>query len=176
TAPFKWTGKNPTLKRQCGPRFAMVLTRADPMVGRELDDLVAYMRQIPTTPPDPNAGLVAGVPTGGAARGKAIFERAVMKDGTPIPASGRCITCHPPPNYGSRLVSDVGTRGPRDRTGRFDTPHLTGVGSKAPYLHDGRARTLEEIWTLPGVGDKHGVVSDLTKADLSDLVEFLKGL
>jgi cytochrome c peroxidase len=70
----------------------------------------------------------------------------------------------------------VGTKGPFDDTGLYDTPHLVGIGARAPYLHDGRAQTLEEIWTLPGVGDTHGVVTDLGKADLNDLVEFLKGL
>ncbi len=70
----------------------------------------------------------------------------------------------------------MGTRSETDGTGEFDVPHLTGIASKAPYLHDGRARTLEEIWTLPGVGDQHGVVTDLNKAELNDLVEYLKGL
>jgi cytochrome c peroxidase len=74
------------------------------------------------------------------------------------------------------MRADVGTKGPLDSSGLFDVPHLTGVGSKAPYLHDGRALTLEEIWTAEGVGDQHGVVTDLNKADLNDLVEFMKGL
>ena len=176
TAPFKWVGTNPTLRHQCGPRFAMVLTRADPMSDDELGHLVAYLHSLPPPPPDARAGLLDGAATGARERGKVLFERSTMKDGTPIPASGRCITCHPQPLFSTRMPSDVGTKGPRDKTGLFDTPHLTGIASKAPYLHDGRALTLEEIWTAEGVGDQHGVVSDLNKADLNDLVEYLKGL
>ena len=32
----------------------------------------------------------------------------------------------------------------------FDTPHLNNIYASAPYLHDGRAATLEEIWTKYG--------------------------
>jgi len=176
TAPFKWVGSNPSLRRQCGPRFAMVLTRADPLDEAELGDLVAYLHSLRAPPPQATSERIAGIDTGLAKRGRTLFERSAQKDGTPIPESGRCITCHPPPHYTSRRLADVGTRGPRDSTGLFDVPHLTGIGSKAPYLHDGRALTLEEIWTLPGVGDSHGVVSDLDKVDLNDLIEFMRGL
>jgi len=44
----------------------------------------------------------------------------------------------------------------------------------APYLHDGRARTLEEIWTVYQTDNLHGVSSYWTKQQLNDLVEYLK--
>jgi YVTN family beta-propeller protein len=176
TGPFKWTGKNATIAEQCGPRFAKVLTRADPFPDAELADVVAYIESLPRPRPDPRAGRVAGADTGAVARGRAIFERAARRDGTPIAEADRCVTCHPPPHYSSFRRAGVGTQGDRDDTGTYDVPHLTGIGSKAPYLHDGRALTLEAIWTAPDVGDLHGVVTDLSKTDLNDLVEFLKGL
>ncbi|RMH03327.1 MAG: hypothetical protein D6702_06390 [Planctomycetota bacterium] len=174
TAPFKWNGKNPTLQRQCGPRFAMVLTRADPFPEDRLEDLVAFIQSLPPPPPLAGAGRVAGIDTGAVARGEAIFFRDRRRDGSPIPPSGRCVTCHPPPHYSRFQKADVGTRSPWDGSGEFDIPHLTGIGSKAPYLHDGRARTLEEIWTAEGVGDSHGAVTDLGKTGLNDLVQFLR--
>ncbi len=176
TAPFKWNGLNPTLARQCGPRFAMVLTRADPFPEEQLEDLVAYLQSLPPPVPDPGAGRIAGRDLGAVARGADIFARSTRKDGSPIPPSGRCVTCHPPPLYSNLLKADVGTQGPFDDSAAFDVPHLVGIGSKAPYLHDGRAATLEEIWTQPGVLDRHGVVTDLSKADLNDLVAFLRSL
>ncbi len=176
TDPFKWTGSNPTLQRQCGPRFAMVLTRADPFPEDVLDDSVAYLESLPAPRSDPRAGRFAGGDTKAVERGRRLFHRTHRKDGTEIPPQGRCITCHAGPHLTNRLKADVGTRGPRDPTGDLDVPHLTGIASKAPYLHDGRAQTLEEIWTAPGVGDLHGVVTDFTKQDLNDLVEFLRGL
>jgi YVTN family beta-propeller protein len=176
TGPFKWTGKNATIGEQCGPRFAKVLTRADPFPDDKLADIVAYIESLPPPRPDPRAGIVARTDTGAVARGRAIFERTKRRDGTPIPVEDRCVTCHPPPHYSNFRRAGVGTQGDRDDTGTFDVPHLTGIGSKAPYLHDGRALSLEAIWTGPDVGDLHGAVTDLGKTDLNDLVEFLKGL
>jgi len=50
------------------------------------------------------------------------------------------------------------------------------VFASAPYLHDGRAKTLEEIWTIYGTDDKHGYVNDMSKSELNDLVNYLKSL
>jgi cytochrome c peroxidase len=69
-----------------------------------------------------------------------------------------------------RLSFDVGTGG------MFDTPHLLSVADTAPYLHDGRALTLEELWTTYNTNDLHGVSSYMNKIQLNDLVEFLKTL
>jgi YVTN family beta-propeller protein len=176
TAPFKWIGLNPSLARQCGARFAMVLTRADPFPEAELQALVTYLQSLPPPRPVAEAGRVAGLDSGAVERGHALFERAATKDGREIPPGGRCIFCHSPPKFSNLLKADVGTREPNDSTGEFDVPHLTGIASKAPYLHDGRARSLEEIWTLPGVGDQHGVVTDLNKAELNDMIEYLRTL
>jgi YVTN family beta-propeller protein len=176
TAPFKWIGLNPTLNRQCGARFAMVLTRADVFPDDELEDLVAFLNSLPPPRADPTAGIIGGQQTPSIQNGSRIFSRDRRKNGDEIPLPERCSTCHSGRHYSNLQKADIGTRGPYDSHSEFDVPHLTGIGSKAPYLHDGRATTLEEIWTLPGVGDQHGVVSDLNKAELNDLVEFLKGL
>jgi hypothetical protein len=176
TAPFKWVGLNPTLARQCGARFAMVLTRADVMPDDQLDDLVAFLESMP--PPTPTGGedAILGFRDDAVERGRKLFFRTRQKDGTPIPPEGRCVTCHPPPVYSNLGKADVHTKSPWDKTGLFDVPHLTGIGRKAPYMHDGRATSLEAIWTAPGVEDHHGVVTDYNKADLNDLIEFLRSL
>lgn len=176
TAPFKWIGLNPTLARQCGARFAMVLTRADVMPDEQLDDLVAFLESMP--PPTPTGGEAAilGFQDDAVERGRELFFRTQRKDGTPIPPEGRCVTCHPPPLYSNLGKADVRTQTQWDKTGLFDVPHLTGIGRKAPYLHDGRAISLEQIWTAEGVEDHHGVVTDFNKADLNDLIEFLRSL
>ena len=58
----------------------------------------------------------------------------------------------------------------------FDSPNLINVYESAPYLHDGSARTLEEIWTLFNDYDEHGVANDMRKDQLNDLVEYLKSI
>jgi cytochrome c peroxidase len=55
-------------------------------------------------------------------------------------------------------------------------PQLNNIASSAPYLHDGSARTLEEIWTVFNPHDRHGVTNDLSKDELNDLIEYLKTL
>ena len=65
------------------------------------------------------------------------------------------------------------TKRPSDK-GKFKAPTLRNIALTAPYLHDGSARTLEEIWTVFNPDDKHGRTNDLTKDELNDLVEYLR--
>jgi YVTN family beta-propeller protein len=174
TAPYKWTGKNPSLKRQCGPRLAVFFTRIQPFTPEELDALDYY---ICTIERPPNRYRKLGAPlTPAQARGRYLFERECANDGRAIPENGRCITCHPPPLYTDCQIHDVGTKGALDQHGRFDTPHLNNIYDSAPYLHDGRSPTLEEIWTRFNPYDEHGVTNDMTKDQLNDLIEYLKSL
>jgi DNA-binding beta-propeller fold protein YncE len=172
TGPFKWNGKNASLEVQCGPRFAKVLMRTEPFPDQQLHDLTTFIRSLP--PPRVTRGDAQLTPT--AQRGRAIFFASRTSDGKEIPVASRCVTCHPPPLYSVRLPFKVGTKGEFDTTEAFDTPHLLGVADTAPYLHDGRAQTLEEIWTLYSTNDCHGVTSYMNKIQLNDLVEFLKTL
>jgi hypothetical protein len=117
-----------------------------------------------------------GILTDAQLRGKVIFERTKDNYGKEIPVINRCITCHPAPFYTNKQHFDVSTLAATDDSILFDTPHLNNIFASPPYLHDGRAKTLEEIWTLYGKDDKHGLTSDMTKIDLNDLVEYLKSL
>jgi YVTN family beta-propeller protein len=173
TEPFKWNGRNPSLEVQCGPRFAKVLMRTDPFPAPQLHDLTTFIKSLP---PQRVAREPDGRLTPSQRRGRALFFAAKTTDGREIPHARRCSTCHRPPLYTVRLPFDVGTKGPFDTVGAFDTPHLLGVADTAPYLHDGRALSLEEIWTVYSKNDEHGVTSYMNKIQLNDLVEFLKTL
>jgi YVTN family beta-propeller protein len=174
TAPFKWTGLNPSLQRQCGPRLSVFFTRLAPF---SPDELAALERYITTIPRPPNRHRALGAPLTEAQRaGKRLFERTHAKDGRRLAPNERCVTCHPAPLYTDRRKHNVGTQGPLDRSGELDTPHLTNIYDSAPYLHDGRSPSLEEIWTRFNPYDKHGVTNDLTKDQLNHLIEFLKTL
>lgn len=173
TAPFKWTGKNPTLARQCGPRLAVFFTRIDPFAP---DQVKALERYICTIPRNPNRFRVGDELTPAQRRGKEVFQRSVTNTGHEIPVGKRCSTCHPPPYYTNRELAFVGEGSWLDTHDVFDVPHLTNIYETSPYLHDGRADTLEEIWTRFNPRDEHGVTNDMTKDQLNDLVEFLKTL
>ncbi len=175
TGPFKWNGKNPSLQIQCGPRFARVLMRTDPIPPQELEDLVTFLEAQPParTLRRSQAGQAL---TEAQENGRRIFFATQRPDGKPIPVERQCQTCHRPPLFTNRLPSDIGTKGPFDSTNYFDTPHLLGVAATAPYLHDGRAKTLEELWTVYQTNDLHGVSSYMNKHQLNDLIEYLKTL
>jgi hypothetical protein len=174
TDPFKWEGTNPSLARQCGARLAVFFTRTAPFGPEELPALNDYTVTIPRPPNrhrPPGAELTAA-----QRRGKLLFDRARTNDGREIPPEGRCIHCHFPPYFTDRSRRDVGTQHPLDRQGSFDVPHLNNVYDSAPYLHDGSANTLEEIWTVHNPRDTHGYTNDMTKDQLNDLIEYLKTL
>lgn len=118
----------------------------------------------------------AGELTPAQQRGKILFERTHNNKGNEIPVMSRCVTCHPAPYFTNKQMFNVGTLAPSDDSILFDTPHLNNIFASPPYLHDGRAATLEEIWTLYGKTEQHGIVNDLTKTQLNDLIEYLKSL
>jgi hypothetical protein len=58
-----------------------------------------------------------------------------------------------------------------------DTPQLANVFESAPYLHDGRCYSLEEIWTVFNPDDMHGTTNGtMDKRELNALIEYLKTL
>ncbi len=173
TAPFKWEGTNPTLKRQCGPRLAVFFTRIDPFT---LEQAEALDRYICTIPRPPNRYRTGDDLTPAQRRGQEIFERTHDNMGNLIPEDNRCDFCHPAPYYTNREVFDVGTASWLDTNHEFDVPHLNNIYETSPFLHDGRAETLEEIWTRFNPHDEHGVTNDMTKDQLNDLMEYLKTL
>ncbi|MEK7282994.1 MAG: beta-propeller fold lactonase family protein, partial [Acidobacteriota bacterium] len=172
TGPFKWSGRNTSLYMQCGIRFARFLTRSQPFPDDDLNALVAFLSSL--EPPRNRYRPSGGAGTEGQKRGREIFERAVTRDGKPIAENNRCLTCHPGPLYSDRIKHDVASASQGDSEAAFDTPQLANLTMSPPYLHDGKARTLEEIWTLYSPEDTHGVTNDLGKQGLNDLIEYLK--
>jgi len=202
TAPFKWEGTNPSLHRQCGPRLAVFFTRLAPYDKEQLDALVRYMCTIEA------ASNPYRMPEGlspSQRRGKIVFERTTMNDGTPLGLDQQCASCHrgahrtnrTRANVGSTMWFDAAAEVPPDElfnaddygelgtyffidaglpTRGFDVAHLRGLYDSPPYLHNGGAGTLEEIWTRFNMVNRHGVTSDLTREQLNDLVAYLKSL
>ena len=123
-----------------------------------------YLRALtPETSPYrlPNGDLSAK-----ARRGQAVFESPKTQ----------CLRCHPGPLFTDLKMYDVGTRSEIDSAGEFDNPTCVELWRTAPYLHDGSAVTIEEVFTKFNKHDKHGVTSHLTKEELDDLVEYLLSL
>lgn len=173
TEPYKWNGGNPNLPTECGPRTEKYFWRSENYDDLTLTDLVTYVRSLA---PRPNRILpqYLAAATPAQDRGKALFDRSVDKFGKPIAEANRCSFCHSGPKGTDQKSFDVGTRKRTDNSGLLDTPQLTNIAITGPYLHDGSARTLEEIWTVFNPEDKHGRTNDLTKDELNDLIEYLR--
>ena len=173
--PYKWNGKNQTIYKQDGMRFSTILTRTEAFSHKDLDALVAFIETDIENPPNlrynPHGELTAA-----QQRGKEIFYRDFDNFGNEIPEENRCYTCHPPPYFTNLQMTDVGTLADSDDPMKFDVPQLNNVYESAPYLHDGKAATLEEIWTKFNDHDEHGVANDMRKDQLNDLVEYLKSI
>ncbi len=174
TEPFKWNGSNPDMPTECGPRTEKFFYRSQSYNPQELTDLVTYVYSLPYRPN--RYRLANGELTPAQERGKAIFERSKYKNGNPIPEKNQCAYCHSGPKYTNQQQVDVGTGKFTDRSPVIDVPQLPNVAYSAPYLHDGSAQSLEEIWTVFNPKDTHGVSNDLRKEELNDLVEYLKTL
>jgi YVTN family beta-propeller protein len=172
TEPFKWNGGNPNLPTECGPRTEKYFWRAENYDNLTLTDLVEYVRSLPARPNRWRAP--GGELTGAQERGRVLFARDKDKFGNAIPETNRCAFCHSGEKGTNQKSFDVGTRKATDNTGMLDTPQLTNIAITAPYLHDGSAATLEQIWTVFNLQDKHGRTNDLTKDELNDLIEYLR--
>jgi YVTN family beta-propeller protein len=174
TEPFKWNGGNPNMATECGPRTEKFFYRSQSYNSAELADLVTYVMALPYRPN--RYRLSGGELSPAQERGKQVFERTTNKFGKPIPESNQCGYCHSGPKYTNQKLFDVGTGKQTDRSPLVDVPQLPNVAYSGPYLHDGSARSMEEIWTLFNPNDKHGFTNDLTKDELNDLIEYLRTL
>lgn len=172
TEPYKWTGTNPNIPTECGPRTEKYFWRSEQWDNLTLADLTVYVRSLE---PRPNRWKAPGYDlTPAQEQGKAIFDRAVDKFGKPIAETNRCSYCHSGPKGTNQKIFDVGTRKSTDNTGLFKSAPLTAIALTAPYLHDGSARSMEEIWTVYNPEDRHGRTNDLTKDELNNLIEYLR--
>jgi len=172
TEPYKWNGGNPNIPTECGPRTEKYFWRSENYDDLQLADLALYIRSLPARPNrwrQPDGELTAA-----QERGKALFERTADKFGNPISLENRCNYCHSGPKGTNQKLFDVGTKKATDNPGLLKSAPLTNIALTAPYLHDGSARTLEEIWTIYNPEDKHGRTNDLTKDELNDLIEYLR--
>jgi cytochrome c peroxidase len=89
------------------------------------------------------------------AQGRAIFEVE------------NCASCHVGSAGTDLTVYDVGTGG------TFDTPTLRWLWLSPPYLHDGRAQTLADVFQH---GDVHNLLGRRTLAEIDALAAWLLSL
>lgn len=172
TQPFHWSGDFPRI--QDANPFIQGQLGGTGISDGELDALAAFIESL--TPLASARRAADGTLAAEAVRGAAVFRRA------------DCVRCHVTPLMTDRQLRDVGTGDPfydtpggggkvaEKRGGAYKTPPLRELWLTAPYLHDGRAKSLREVLTTFNKDDRHGKTSGLSEGDLKDLEAFLLSL
>jgi cytochrome c peroxidase len=108
---------------------------------------------------------------------------------------GDCYHCHNGFNFTTETLHNTGLQktnpdlglarltGKSEDAGKFKTPSLRNVALTAPYMHDGSVPTLEKALEHYNKGGEDNPNVDnlmrplgLSKAEIADLIEFLKAL
>jgi len=159
TPPAMVTGVRPTAEAavRAGIRHIQFAVRPD----EDAQAIDAYLKSLKPVPSPYRGGgrLQAAI-----RRGEKLFE------------SAGCAHCHPAPLYTDMKKHDAGLGLGREAGTAFDTPTLVEVWRTAPYLHDGRAVTIEEVLTKYNPQDKHGKTSNLTPEEIADLAAYIRSL
>jgi len=141
------------------------LSLGDPKTGKsvDLDALAAYVESLNTFDPSPYRNDNGTLTTAGAA-GKLLFEDL------------KCNSCHGGSNFtdsSTGKMHDVGTI--VDNSGqRLGTNLLALDWATAPYLHNGSAKTLAEVFTRFNANNSHGKTSRLSSTQITQLESYLK--
>jgi YVTN family beta-propeller protein len=122
------------------------------------DDAVCVDEYLMSLRPVPSPYLVGGKLSDKAERGKRVFERL------------GCGYCHSGVYYTDRKMHRIGQD--IEFENGWDTPTLIEVWRTAPYLFDGRAATLEDVFRI----HKHGIEKNISVKEMEELVEYVKSL
>jgi YVTN family beta-propeller protein len=128
---------------------------------KDASDIDAYLSSLV---PVESPYLIKGKLSDPAIKGKLIFERA------------GCHICHSGEYFTDGNKYDVGTGISPHLNDLFDTPTLIETWRTAPYLYDGRAKTMREVFSKYNSGDKHGYTSGLSDDELNSLCEYILSL
>jgi mono/diheme cytochrome c family protein len=150
TAPFHWAGEETSLGALMFDIFGMRMGGpAEPpdrvaALGRWLD-----AQPVRRQPPQDAASV---------SRGLALFNSS----------DAGCVVCHTGALGTNNTTVEVGTDRP------LQVPRLVELAYRTRFLHDGRAPTLRDRFSSIGGGDLHGHTSQLTAADIDDLIAYLR--
>ena len=163
TGPWTWHGWQTDLHDAMSKSFTTT------MQGQRISDddtraVLAYLEslELPQNPFRNADGTLSET----AVRGKEVFESR----------QAGCANCHHGEYFTDGQIHDVGLGSDEDRYDGYNTPSLRGVYRKVRFLHDGRAKSLEEILTDEHAPEKVAGEGSLSPSQLSDLVEYLKSL
>jgi cytochrome c peroxidase len=158
TGPWTWHGRQKDLGASIVKSLTTTMFGPKP-TPTEATALLAFLD---TLAPPPNPQPAASRPA--ARRGELLFD-----------GKARCSRCHSPPYYTSPRVYDVQLEAEGSPYKLWNPPSLLGVYDRGPYLHDGRAKTLDEVLQKHHTPEMLGG-QKLTDGERADLKAFLLSL
>jgi cytochrome c peroxidase len=156
TGPWTWHGWQTDLGAAVVKSYTETMFGPKPTAD-EVRDVVAFLGTL-DHPPRPELPKEKREPV---ERGRVVFE-----------GKARCVRCHGGPDYATPRNFDVKLEPDGSPYALWNPPTLRGLAERGPYLHDGRAKTLEDLLTKDHSPEKLGGQA-LTPAERGDLVEFL---
>lgn len=114
-----------------------------------------YLKQLR---PVPSPYLIEGKLSNKAERGRKVFDKH------------NCAECHSGPYFTNGKMYKIGED--VEFENGWDTPTLIEVWRTAPYLFDGRAADLKDVFKI----HKHGIRSKITDKEIDELTEYVNSL
>jgi hypothetical protein len=101
---------------------------------------------------------------------RAASDPAVARGHELFVGAAECSKCHEGTKLTNNQTVDVGTGL------ALQVPSLVGVGLRAPWIHNGCAKTLQQRFDPACGGTTHGKTAQLTTVQVDDLVAYLESL
>jgi mono/diheme cytochrome c family protein len=154
TEPFHWNGEDPDFETAVHQVLGSKPFGSEGLGVPYVKAMEGWVDQLAAPKPK--------LPTDAAAvdRGRTLFQDSTVG----------CTDCHAGSKLTNNKTVSVGTGEP------LQVPSLIGVGSRAPFMHDGCATTLADRFGSCGGGEEHGHVATLSDAQRADLVSYLESL
>lgn len=154
TEPFHWDGMEKDFTALTGDVMQGRMG-GPPLTEEQGGSLLNYLDALPAMPA-PAAELSPS-----AQRGKELFNDSHIG----------CTTCHSGARFSNDHTVDIGSA-----DGTMQVPGLIGLWSRAPYLHDGCAKTVADRFTHTCDTGSHGNTFGLQPADVTALSDYLETL
>jgi YVTN family beta-propeller protein len=161
TGPWTWHGWQKDLGAAVKKSSTETMFGPAPS-SEEVKAVVAFLGTL-DFPPNPHRGP-RGDLTAAARRGAGLFA-----------GKARCERCHKPDEYTAERNYDVKLEADGSPFTLWNPPSLRGLWDRGPFLHDGRASSLEELLVGPHAPEKLSGEA-LTPAEHQDLIAFLRSL
>jgi DNA-binding beta-propeller fold protein YncE/mono/diheme cytochrome c family protein len=157
TGPWTWHGWQKDLGASVEKSFTQTMFGLKPTAA-EIRAMLAFLATL-EQPPNPRTSSRESIQ-----RGQALFQ-----------GKAHCVRCHHGEHYTSDRNYDVKLEPDGSPYPLWNPPSLRGLFDRSPYLHDGRASSLEELLEKHHAPEKLGGEA-LTPAERKDLIAFLLSL